>query len=152
MANATALPHRRPPKQKPRSPPCPLRAASSRAGWISRSRATTRSRSASSVRLEADRLSKSPLLGAERAFVRPLVVPNVNLPRTRDLLLLVLQHLFPLREPSRGPRDREQDRKEVGGKLHRPVDEPGVEVHVRVQLARREVVVGQCDQIGRAHV
>src|SRR4051812_30259532 len=76
-----------------------------------------------------------PLIRLELRPVRSLGWSNVDLTRTRDLLLLVEQHLFPLREPSRHPSDSEKNGEEIGRERHRPIDQPGVEIDIRVQLA-----------------
>src|SRR5450759_2772155 len=83
----------------------------------------------------------------ERGVVLPLPVPGVDLPWPSDLLLLVAQHLFPLCEPARRPRHGEQHREEIRRERHRTVDESRVEVDVRVQLARDEVVIRQRDAL-----
>src|SRR5438552_3332672 len=72
-------------------------------------------------------------------------VTRVDLTRARDLLLLIFDHLVPLREPTRNARDREEHGEHVGGEAHRFVDEARVEVDVRVELARDEVVLGERD-------
>src|SRR4051794_8467863 len=51
-------------------------------------------------------------------------VARVDLPRTRDLLIGVHQHLLPLREPADDARDREEYREHLGREPHRLVDEP----------------------------
>src|SRR2546422_5889389 len=79
--------------------------------------------------------------------VGPLVVAQIDLPRARDLLLRIQQHLFPLRDPPRRPRNSEQHRKHGDRKAHRLVDQPGVEVHVGIQLALDEVLVFQRDPL-----
>ena len=48
-----------------------------------------------------------------------------------------------MRDPAREPAEREQHGEHPGREADRPVDETGVEVDVRVQLALDEVVVGQ---------
>src|SRR5579875_2871675 len=79
--------------------------------------------------------------------VRPRVVADVDLPRARDALLLVEEHLRPLRHPARGAGDREEHGEHLGREAHRVVDDPGVEVDVRVELARDEVVVLERDPL-----
>src|SRR5262249_56516845 len=71
----------------------------------------------------------------------------VDLPWPGDLLLRVEQHLFPLCDPARGPRNREQHREHLDRKAHRLVDQARVEVDVRVELAGDEVVVLQRDAL-----
>src|SRR5437016_3824767 len=70
---------------------------------------------------------------------------DVDLPRARDLLIRVLQHLLPLRQPARNAWNREEHREHVHRELHGLVDEAGVEVDIRIQLALDEVVVFQRD-------
>src|SRR3954464_11326200 len=70
---------------------------------------------------------------------------RVDLARPRDLLLLVLDHLQPLGDPAARSRDREQHGEHADRHLQRLVDEPGVEVDVRVELAVDEVVVLERD-------
>src|SRR5215212_9367768 len=65
----------------------------------------------------------------------PLVRADVDLPRTRNLLLRIAQHLFPLREPTGRARNREEHRKKVLREAHGLIDEAGVEIDVRVELA-----------------
>src|ERR1035441_6058870 len=59
----------------------------------------------------------------------------VDLPRTRDLGVGVLQHFLPLRQPADGARNAEQHRELVRRETHRLVDDARVEIHVRVELA-----------------
>src|SRR3712207_8483389 len=63
------------------------------------------------------------LFRSEFAFV----VTRVDLAGTGDLLLLVQEHLFPLREPARGAWDREQNREHIHWDRERLVDEARVE-------------------------
>src|SRR5262249_43472550 len=72
---------------------------------------------------------------------RALVGADVGLPRPRDLLLRVAQHLLPLGDPPGQPAEREEHREVVGRVAHRLVDQARVEVDVRVELARDEVLV-----------
>src|SRR3970040_452841 len=76
---------------------------------------------------------------------RPLA--RVDLSRPRDLLLRVAYHLAPLRDPSRCPRYREQHREHVDLEPQRLINDPRVEVDVRVELALDEVVVFERDPL-----
>ena len=58
-------------------------------------------------------------------------------------------HLAPVRDPAGQPAQSEQHGEHPGREAHGPVDHAGVEVHVRVQLALDEVVVGQRDLFER---
>ncbi len=62
-----------------------------------------------------------------------------------DLLLLVQEHLLPLRNPPCRPRNREEDRKHRDRKAHRLVDDARIEVHVGIELPFDEVLVFQRD-------
>ena len=79
--------------------------------------------------------------------VLALAGAEVDLARPRDLLVLVLDHLLPLREPAGHARDREQDAEHLPREPHGLVDEARVEVHVRVELALDEVVVLESDPL-----
>src|SRR5215217_4174402 len=74
-----------------------------------------------------------------------LAVTRVDLPRASDLLLLVVDHLEPLRDPAARARDREEHREHADRHVQRLVDQPGVEVDVRIELALDEVVVLERD-------
>src|SRR5437667_6756824 len=63
------------------------------------------------------------------------------LPRPRNLLLGVHQHLLPLRQPTGGSRNRKEHREHLGPESHRLVDNSGIEIYVRIELAANEVVV-----------
>src|SRR3569623_2031780 len=137
-----------PPRRKKRRPnrPRPPPAAPSRSGWRSRSSATTIRRRAWTARREARGAERARSV-SERAPVVSLARADVNLTRPRDLLLLVEEHLLPLRQPSRRTRDREEHGEEVHRELHRTVDEPPVEVHVGIELSRNEVVIRKRDAL-----
>src|ERR1019366_499217 len=70
---------------------------------------------------------------------------GVELPRTRDLLLRVLDHFVPLRQPASGPRNGEQHGKHLRLEAHGLVNDPRVEVNVGIELAGDEVIVSQRD-------
>src|SRR5437879_4984258 len=72
-------------------------------------------------------------------------VAEINLSRARNFLFRVEEHLFPLRYPARGARNRKQDRKHSHGESHRLVDETGVEVDVGIELALDEVFILKSD-------
>src|SRR5579875_3140054 len=76
--------------------------------------------------------------------VVPLGRPGVDLARPGDLGGRILDHLPVVRDPAGQPAQREQHGEHPGREAHRPVDQPGVEVDVRVELAADEVVVAQC--------
>src|SRR6266508_3555290 len=72
---------------------------------------------------------------------------NVNLARAGDLLLGVAQQLGPLRQPADRARDGEQHREHLRRQLHGLVDDTRVEIDVRVQLTRYEVLILQRDSL-----
>src|SRR4026207_1085418 len=74
-----------------------------------------------------------------------LSVSDVQLPGPCDLLIGIEQSLLPLREPTRRAADREEHREHLDREAHRLIDEPGVEVHVRIELVAHEVVVFERD-------
>ena len=62
---------------------------------------------------------------------------------------VLFQVLFvPVRDPSRKASDGEHDREHVHRDIQGAQDQPGIEVHVGIELARDEIIVMQ--QIGRA--
>src|SRR3989338_2681350 len=88
----------------------------------------------------------SPVVGAfANHDVVADAVAGVDLPGPGDLLLGVGEHLVPLGDPPRRPPDREEHGEHLDGKLHRLVDQPGVEVHVRVEFPLDEILVIEGD-------
>src|SRR4051794_8308573 len=79
----------------------------------------------------------------------PLVIAPLragkNLARARDLLVGIVEHLAPLRQPAGDARDREEDREHVHRELHGLVDQARVEVDVRIELAFDEILVFERD-------
>src|SRR6267143_1646977 len=75
------------------------------------------------------------------------VVPEIDLPRARNFLLGVQEHLFPLRDPAGSARNREQNGKHGHRETHRLINEAGVEIHVGIELALDEVVVLESDAL-----
>ena len=88
---------------------------------------------------------------------RPLTVPSalvegdvvarlgagVPLTRAADLLVLVAEQLLPVGQPADGAGDGEQHGEHVHREAECLVDQAGVEVDVRVQLAAGEVLVAE---------
>src|SRR5207244_832596 len=72
-------------------------------------------------------------------------VPEIDLARTGDFLVAVLEHLDPLREPARGARNGEQHREHIYRQAHRLIDYAGVEVHIRIELTLDEVFIFERD-------
>src|SRR5436190_621981 len=81
------------------------------------------------------------------ASVRAAALARVDRPRGRVLLLGVLDHLVPLREPAGRAADREEHGEVGRVEAHRLVDEPGVEVDVRVEVALDEVLLAERDAL-----
>src|SRR5437879_6212954 len=75
------------------------------------------------------------------------VVSHIDLARARNFLLGVEEHLFPLRDPTGGARNREEDGKHGHRETHRLINEAGVEVHVWIELALHEVFVFESDTL-----
>src|SRR5215208_587039 len=68
---------------------------------------------------------------------------GVELARTADLLLRVLDHLAPLADPADGAGDREQHGEHRGREAHRLQRDARIEIDVRVELAVDEVLIGE---------
>src|SRR5688572_6365762 len=81
-------------------------------------------------------------LPLRRRRVIALVVPDVHLSRAVDLALAVADFL-PLRDPAGHAADGEHRGKHSDRNAHRPHDDAGVEIDVRVELAGDEVIIGQ---------
>src|SRR6266481_370186 len=88
-------------------------------------------------------------------FLNPLIdrnvmtraVPEIDLPRARNFLLGVQEHLFPLRDPAGSARNREKNGKHGHRETHRLINEAGVEIHVGIELALDEVFVFESDAL-----
>ena len=70
-------------------------------------------------------------------------VAGVNLARTVDLGIRVVVHFLPVGDPAGQTADGKHHGKHVRRDAHGAVEDARVEVHVRVKLARDEVVVLQ---------
>src|SRR5687767_5762914 len=73
--------------------------------------------------------------GASARRIFAARVSDVDLARTRDLLIGIAEHFLPLRQPAGHARNREQHREDAGREAHGLIDQTGVEVDVRVELA-----------------
>src|SRR6266566_531247 len=71
------------------------------------------------------------------------VMAEVDLAGASNLLLGVEEHLFPLRDPSRSARYREQHWKHRHRETHRLINEAGVKIDVGIEFALHEVSVFQ---------
>src|SRR6266581_7407458 len=71
------------------------------------------------------------------------VMAEVDLAGASNLLLGVEEHLFPLRDPSRSARYREQHWKHRHRETHRLINEAGVKIDVGIEFALHEVIVFQ---------
>src|SRR4029078_5294739 len=70
---------------------------------------------------------------------------GVELARTADLLVRILDHLAPLADPADGAGDREQHAEHRGREYHRLQRDARIEVDVRIELAIDEVLVAERD-------
>src|SRR3954467_3228859 len=70
-----------------------------------------------------------------------LLRSRVELARTADAHRGIRDHLLPMRNPTDGPRDREHHREHRARNAERRVDDAGVEIDVRVELAGDEILV-----------
>src|SRR5262249_59388370 len=75
------------------------------------------------------------------------ILTEINLPRPSNFLLGVEQQLFPLRDPARSARNREEHREHRHGKAHGLIDQTGIEVDVWIELALDEVFVFESDAL-----
>jgi hypothetical protein len=67
----------------------------------------------------------------------PAPFPGVELARTADLLVRILDHFLPLRDPADGAREREEHGEHRGREAHRLQDDARVEVDVRDRASSR---------------
>src|SRR5215468_3737088 len=88
-----------------------------------------------------------PFLALADLDIGTLAGAQVELARPGDLLLGVIPHLLPLRQPSARPRDGEEHREHFHGKAHGLIDQSRIEVDVWIELARDEVLVLQRDAL-----
>src|SRR4029453_16139368 len=63
------------------------------------------------------------------------------------LLLGASAHFLPLGEPAARPGNGEEHGEHFHREAHGLVDEPGIEVHVRIELARDEILVLERDPL-----
>src|SRR5437016_1895112 len=102
----------------------------------------------------AETMASLPPRGAAPALppqpdrdVLALARADIELARPGDLLLGVVDHLLPLRQPARGPGDRKEHGEHLDREAHRLVDQAGVEVDVGIELAGDEVLVLERDPL-----
>src|ERR1700692_4840458 len=91
--------------------------------------------------------TSSPSASLVQHLVRPQIVAQVDLARARDFLLGIEQHLFPLRDPAAGARNREEDGEHGHPEAHGLIDQASIKIHVGIKLAGDEVVVLQGDAL-----
>src|SRR5262249_36909564 len=84
--------------------------------------------------------SRFPLAGGRVVVDRR---PRVDLPRAADLGVRILHLLAPVGDPARQAAESEEDGEHVRREAEGAVDDAGVEVDVRVELALDEVAVLQ---------
>ena len=73
--------------------------------------------------------------------VRPLSCAGIELARPADALYRVLNHLLPLRDPTRSAGDGKQRGEHLGREAERIERYPRVEVDIRIKLLLDEIVV-----------
>src|ERR1700692_3077983 len=73
---------------------------------------------------------------------------GIELARPAELLVRVLDHFLPLRDPADGAGEREQHREHGGWEAHGAQRDAGIEVDVRIELLFDEVFVVQRDALG----
>ena len=71
----------------------------------------------------------------------------VNLPRSDNLVMRILDEFVPVRKPSRKPGKSEQHSKVLARNAYRLINHTSVEVNVGIQLATYKIIVGQCDSL-----
>src|SRR5579883_2417634 len=72
---------------------------------------------------------------------------NVELARTPDLLMGILDHLFPLRDPARRARDREEHGEHGHREAHRLQRDPGIEIDIWIKLLLDEIFIATSDSL-----
>src|SRR5271168_1247415 len=68
---------------------------------------------------------------------------RVELTRTADLLVRVLDHLFPLRDPADSARERKEHREHAGREAERLQRDTRIEIDIRIELLLDEIFVVQ---------
>src|SRR5215470_4281848 len=91
--------------------------------------------------------NQSPLLPARDRHVVALRGTGIELARAPDLLLRVLDHFLPLRNPANGAGNREQHGEHRGGETHSFERDARIEIDVGIELFLYEIVVVQCDPL-----
>src|SRR5262249_5851408 len=94
-----------------------------------------------------DREDRWALLAPRDRQIIPARGSGIELTRSPDLLVGILDHFLPLRDPADRARDREQDSKHRSREPHRLEGDAGIEVDVRVELLLDEIVVVQRDAL-----
>src|SRR5215472_1071404 len=72
---------------------------------------------------------------------------GIELARAPDLLVWVLDHLLPLRDPADGAGEREQHGEHGGRETHRLERDPRIEIDIGIELLRDEIIVVQSDAL-----
>src|SRR6516225_9308403 len=87
------------------------------------------------------------LLSARDRHVVTLRGTGIELARAPDLLLRVLDHFLPLRDPANGAGNREQHGEHRRGETHSLERDARIEIDVGIELFLYEIVVVQCDPL-----
>lgn len=92
--------------------------------------------------LRADRVHSKVTLFSDVHFLElPSGVPNVVLTRSVDVVFWILKELNPVSDPSCNPGDSKEHRVHVSWEAHSSVNQPTVEINIRIKLATNKVLI-----------
>src|ERR1700722_260906 len=86
-------------------------------------------------------------LAIGRRQIVPAGSARIELARTADFLARVFDHLLPLRDPSNGARDGEENGEHRGREAHRLQGDAGIEINIGIKLLFDEIIVVQRDAL-----
>ena len=78
-------------------------------------------------------------------YIRSLASAGIELARPADALYRAVDHLLPLRDPTRSAGDGKQRGEHLGREVERLERDPRIEVDIRIKLLLDEIVVVQRD-------
>src|SRR5262245_61837263 len=93
------------------------------------------------------RAERGSLFPARNRYVVALRGAGIELARTADLLVRILDHFLPLRNPADRTRNPKQHREHRGREPHRLERDAGIEVDVGIELLLDEIIVMQRDPL-----
>src|SRR6516165_1868664 len=105
------------------------------------------SRGTAAPEVQQLKCNQSPLLPTRDRHVVALRGTGIELARASDLLVRVLDHFLPLRNPADGAGNREQHGEHRGGETHSFERDARIEVDVGIELFLYEIVVVQCNPL-----